>query len=60
MLSLDVINDNDPFSAVISSFELKLATASENCNVTVDVSPEIRAVSLIVNAATVGLIVSIA
>ena len=60
MLSLDVIVANEPFCTVISSSELKLATASENCNVTVDVSPEIRAVSLIVNDATVGLTVSIA
>ena len=58
MLSLDVIVANEPFCTVISSSELKLATASENCNVTVDVSSILRAVSLIVNAATVGLTVS--
>ena len=49
-----VIVDNEPFCTVISALELKLATASENCKVTVDVSPEIKAVSLIVNELTDG------
>ena len=58
MLSLDVIVDNDPFCTVTSSSELKPETASENCNVTVAVSPIFNAVSLTVKAATVAAVVS--
>jgi hypothetical protein len=45
---------------MISSLLENDATASENTNVTVEVSPTISEVSLIVNELTVGSLVSIA
>ena len=59
MLSPEVIAANVPFGAVTSSSELKPVTASENTIVTVDVSPDLSAVSVIVNEPTVGAVVSI-
>ena len=57
--SEEVIAANVPFGAVTSSSELKPVTASENTIVTVDVSPDLSAVLLIVNELTVGAVVSI-
>ena len=54
MLSPEVIAANIPFGAVTSSSELKPVTASEKTNVTVDVSPVLSVVSLIINVSTVG------
>ena len=59
MLSPEVIAANVPFGAVTSASELKPVTASENTIVTVDVSPDLSAVSVIVNVSTVGAVVSI-
>ena len=47
------MEDNVPFGTVISAVLSNPATASENTIVTVDVSPEINAVSIIVNEVTV-------
>ena len=58
MLSPEVIAANVPFGAVTSSSELKPVTASENTIVTVDVSPVLSVVSLIVNVSTVGAVPS--
>ena len=58
ILSLDVIVAKVPFATVISSSLEKPATASEKINVTVDVSPILSALSLIVKDETVGAILS--
>ena len=58
ILSLDVIVAKVPLGAVTSSSLEKPATASEKTNITVDVSPDLSAVSLMVNDETVGGVVS--
>jgi len=52
--SLEVIADNVPLAAVISSLELNPVTASLNVSVTSDVSPVTNAVSSILKVSTVG------
>ena len=59
ILSLEVIVVNAPLTTVTSDTLANPATASENTIVTVDVSPDCSAVSLIVNELTVGAVVSI-
>ena len=59
ILSVDVIVAKVPLTTVISSSLEKPATASEKVNVTVDVSPALSALSLIVKDETVGANVSI-
>ena len=58
ILSLEVIVVNAPLTTV-TSLLANPATASENTIVTVEVSPDFSAVSLIVNELTVGAVVSI-
>ena len=58
ILSLEVIVANAPLTTV-TSLLANPDTASENTSVTVDVSPDFSAVSLIVNELTVGAVVSI-
>ena len=59
ILSLEVIEANVPLTTATSSSLANAATDSENTIVTVDVSPDFSAVSLIVNELTVGAFVSI-
>ena len=53
-LLLELIADNVPLAAVISSLELNPVTASLNVSVTSDVSPVTNAVSSILKVSTVG------
>ena len=59
ILSLEVIEANAPLTTATSSSLANAATDSENTIVTVEVSPDLRSVSLIVNELTVGDVVSI-
>ncbi len=58
ILSLEVIVANAPLTTV-TSLLANPDTASENTIVTVEVSPDLRSTSLIVNELTVGAFVSI-